>query len=121
MRLRSIFFLDQHQIKNSDSKSAESKVKVKVKTMKRCQQNILLMEILGLASVRQCLWDSAGSSPPDWSPGCHTAERGTVRGDSRSVPRRGMGGGIALFPVVCYLQGWKVAWTIKLISNISDI
>lgn len=90
--------------------------------MKRCQQNILLMEILGLGSViRRCPWDSAGSSPLDWSPGSHTAGRGTVRGDSRSVPRRGMGGGIALFPVVCYLQGWKVAWTIKLISDISDV
>lgn len=89
--------------------------------MQRTQQNVLLMKILGLKYVRQWLWGSVDNNPPDWSLGCHTVGRGTVRGDSRSVPRQGMGGGTALFSPVGYLQGWKVAWTIELISNISDI
>lgn len=82
--------------------------------MQRSQQNVLLMKILGLKNVRQWLWGSVDSNLPDWSPGYHTAGRGTVRGGSRSVPQRGMGGGTAPFPPVRSLQGWKEAWTLEL-------
>lgn len=92
------------------------KKKIK-KKMQRSQQNVLLMKILGLKNVRQWLWGSVDSNLPDWSPGYHTAGRGTVRGGSRSVPQRGMGGGTAPFPPVRSLQGWKEAWTLELSSK----